>query len=283
MIRLKRLHVLLIILVMLTTFFLPGCLERPGDDTRMMIKGSDTVLPLTQFAAEEFMLKNPDLTVSVAGGGSGVGIAALIDGEIQVAMSSREMRESEVEEAKNKGVNPVEHIVALDGIVVIVNPENEVSHLTLEELRGIYNGSISNWKDVGGEDRRISSITRDSSSGTYQYFRNEVLKNDNFRSDALSMSATGGVVQEVSQNRGSIGYIGFAYATDRVKTLALDTGNGPVAPTPATIEDREYPLARPLYYYSRDDVSGVTVQFIDFLLSDEGQDLVSEIGYFRVE
>ncbi|RQD82342.1 PstS family phosphate ABC transporter substrate-binding protein [Methanosalsum natronophilum] len=278
----KKIPILIVFLGLIISLSFVGCLERPDKEKMVLIKGSDTVLPLTQYAAEEFMLRNPDFTVTVIGGGSGVGIAALIDDEIEIAMSSRQMSSSELDNARNKGIELDEHEVALDGIVTIVHPENEVTSLTSNELRGIYNGSITNWKEVGGEDRRISAITRDSGSGTYQFFRDKALQGDNFRSDALSMSATGGVVQEVSQNRGSIGYVGFAYATNNVQTLSLDFDDGPIKPTVESIETETYPLVRPLYYYIQKDASIASEKFLDFLLSDEGQKLVLDIGYFRV-
>src|SRR5512145_3346007 len=181
------------------------------------LKGSDTVLPLSQAEAEEFMVENSGKSVTVTGGGSGVGITALIDGEVDIATASREMKTEEIEAAKTNGINPVETTIAYDGISVIVNPQNPVTQLTFDQLRGIYNGSVSNWKDVGGEDKEIVVISRDSSSGTYEYFKEEVLQGDEYRPDALTQPATGGIVGEVSQNPNAIGYIGVAYLDETVK------------------------------------------------------------------
>jgi len=247
------------------------------------LKGSDTVLPLAQAEAEEFMLENSDKSVTVTGGGSGVGITALIDGEVNIATASREIKAEEIEAAQANGINPVETTIAYDGISVVVNPENPVSDLTFDQLRGIYNGSISNWQDVGGDDLEIVVISRDSSSGTYEYFKEEVLQGDEYRPDALTQPATGGIVGEVSQNPNAIGYIGVAYLDESVKALNLDAGNGSEAPTSENILSGAYPLSRSLYFYTDGEPSGLTKEFIDFVLSETGQNLVTEVGYFPIE
>ena len=247
------------------------------------LKGSDTVLPLAQAEAEEFMNENSEKSVTVTGGGSGVGIAALIDGEVDIATASREMKTDEIKAAKAKGINPVEHTIAYDGITVVVNPKNPVSKLTFDQLRGIYNGSISNWKDVGGEDKQIVVISRDSSSGTYKDFKKDVLLGDEYRPDALTQPATGGIVTEVSQNPNAIGYIGFAYLDKNVKALSLDKGNGSVSPTAENILSGAYPLSRSLYFYTNGEPSGLTKEFIDFVMSEKGQNIVSEVGYIPLK
>jgi phosphate transport system substrate-binding protein len=247
------------------------------------LKGSDTVLPLAQAEAEEFMLENPDKSVTVTGGGSGVGITALIDGEVDIAAASREIKAEEIEAAQSNGITPVETTIAYDGISVVVNPGNPVSELTFDQLRGIYNGSISNWKDVGGEDRKIVVISRDSSSGTYEYFKEEVLQGDEYRPDALTQPATGGIVGEVSQNTNAIGYIGIAYLDQSVKALNLDGGNGPVVPSSENVLSGAYPLSRSLYFYTNGEPSGLTKEFVDFVLSETGQSLVTEVGYFPAD
>lgn len=275
-----KIYAILAIMLIGIAFASIGCLERNSDTQNIIVKGSDTVLPLSQAEAEEFMDKYPEKRVTVSGGGSGVGIASMVDGEIDIAMASREMKQTEIDNANQNNVFPIEHTIAWDGIAVVVHPENPVKELTFDQLRGIYNGSISNWEEVGGEDRRISSITRDSSSGTYAFFREVVLQNDEYRSDALAMSATGGIVQEVSQNRGAIGYVGYAYLDQRTHALSLDEGNGYVPPTAESIQSGEYSLARPLYYYTNGEPEGLTKEFLDFVLGPEGQGIVTEIGYF---
>ncbi len=257
--------------------------EATGGAQSISVKGSDTVLPLAQAEAEEFMAKNSGKSVTVTGGGSGVGIAALIDGEVNIATASREIDANETEAAKKNGVNPVETTVAYDGITGVVNPSNSVSNLTFGQLRGIYNGSISNWKEVGGQDKPISVISRDSSSGTYKDFQKDVLKGDEYRPDALTQPATGGVVSEVTQNTNAIGYIGFAYLDRSVKALSLDAGNGSVAPTAESILNGSYPLSRSLYFYTNGEPSGLTKEFIDFVRSENGQKIVSTVGYIPLK
>ena len=254
-----------------------------GEAQSISVKGSDTVLPLAQAEAEEFMTGSDGRNIAVAGGGSGFGIAALIDGHVEIATASREMTEEELEAAKAKGINPVETTIAYDGISVVVNPENPISELSFDQLRGIYNGSISNWKEGGGEDKPITVISRDSSSGTYTDFQKYVMVGDNYRSDALIQPVTEGVVTEVSQNPNAIGYIGFAYLDSSVKVLNLDNGNGSVAPTSESILNGKYPLSRSLYFYTNGEPSGLTKEFIDFVLSETGQNLVTEVGYFPIK
>ncbi|MDQ1274500.1 MAG: phosphate transport system substrate-binding protein [Euryarchaeota archaeon] len=254
-----------------------------AESQSITLKGSDTVLPLAQAEAEEFMIENSDKSVTVTGGGSGVGITALIDGEVDIATASREIKAEEIEAAQANGINPVETTIAYDGISVVVNPENPVTELTFDQLRGIYNGSISNWKDIGGDDLEIVVISRDSSSGTYEYFKEEVLQGDEYRADALTQPATGGIVGEVSQNPNAIGYIGVAYLDETVKALSLDAGNGSEAPTSENILSGAYPLSRSLYFYTDGEPSGLTKEFIDFVLSETGQSLVTEVGYFPIE
>jgi len=254
--------------------------EEAAEAESIMIKGSDTVLPLSQAEAEEFMYANTNADVTVIGGGSGVGIAALIDGEVDIAMASRSIKDSEMENAQANGINPVQHVIAWDGIAVVVNPENPVKELTFEQLKSIYDGSVSNWADVGGEDLTITVITRDSSSGTYGYFQEEVLLDEEYRQDALVQPATGAIVQEVGQNTGAIGYIGYAYLDETTTALALDAGEGSVEATPENIMAGNYPLARPLYYYTDGEATGLAEEFLNYVMSSTGQDIVSDVGYF---
>ncbi len=298
---LKNIAIVSAVLLILTIAFAGiGCVdneEAPAEETgetgemeeaeetepeSIIIKGSDTILPLSQAESEEFMMQHPEKSITVIGGGSGVGIAALIDGEVEIAMASRKMKDSERENAEANGISPMEHIIAWDGIAVVVNPENPIKQLTFEELKSIYDGSVSNWADVGGEDLAISVITRDSSSGTYGYFQEEVLLDEEYRQDALVQPATGAIVQEVGQNKGAIGYIGYAYLDDTTEALALDagTGNGYVEATPENIMAGNYPLARPLHYYTNGEPTGLAEEYLNFVMSSEGQDIVSDVGYF---
>ncbi|WP_440952010.1 phosphate ABC transporter substrate-binding protein [Methanococcoides sp. FTZ1] len=251
-----------------------------GEIQSIQIKGSDTVLPLAQGEAEVFMTEYPDKVVSIIGGGSGVGIAALIDGEIDIAMTSREMKESEIENAHANGVNPVQQTIAWDGISVVVNPENPVSELTYEQLKAIYVGDISNWNEVGGEDREIVVLSRDSSSGTYEYFKDEVMDDEEYRADALINPSTGAIIQTVSQNPNAIGYVGVAYLDETVKALSVDKGEGVEEPTSENILAGTYPLARPLYFYTDGEPTGLALEFIEFISSGTGEETIFEVGYF---
>ncbi|WP_207205292.1 PstS family phosphate ABC transporter substrate-binding protein [Methanolobus psychrotolerans] len=287
---LKNMTIYFVVLLIIAIAFTGiGCVDKENtEDTdisqtsSITIKGSDTVLPLSQAESEDFMYANPYKSITVIGGGSGVGIAALIDGEVEIAMASREMKGSEIEKAQANGINPVETVIAWDGIAVVVNPENPIKQLTFEQLKGIYNGSISNWADVGGENRVITVITRDSSSGTYEYFKEEILVEDQYRQDALVQPATGAIVQEIAQNKGAIGYIGYAYLDKSITALEIDSGDGFVDATTENIMSGDYPLARPLLYYTNGEPSGLAKEFIDYVLSSTGQDIVSDVGYFPV-
>jgi len=262
----------------------PAAETTASEAQSIALKGSDTILPLAQAEAEEFMTENSGKSVTVTGGGSGVGIAALIDGQIDIATASREIDANETEAAEKNGINPVKTTIAYDGITVVVNPSNSVSNLTFDQLRGIYNGSISNWKEVGGADAQIAVISRDSSSGTYKDFQKDVLQGDEYRPDALTQPATGGVVTEVSQNANAIGYIGFAYLDSSVKALSLDNkGNGSVTPTAESILNGSYPLSRSLYFYTNGEPSGLTKEFTDFVTSEKGQNIVSTVGYIPLK
>jgi phosphate transport system substrate-binding protein len=245
------------------------------------IKGSDTVLPLSQKEAELFMKTNKGTTISVIGGGSGVGISALIDGTTDIAMASRKMKMDERLKMQDAGKQFKEVIIANDALSVIVNPGNKVSQLTREQLEGIFTGKIKNWKEVGGDDMQIVAYSRESSSGTYEFFKENVLKGKNYSSTALLMPATGAIVQSVSQTKGAIGYIGLAYMEDKVKALGVsfDKGKTYVTPSLTTAKNKTYPIVRPLMYYYLTKVEKTVKPFIDYILSDAGQKTVEDVGY----
>lgn len=278
----SMLSVTTLLVVISLALFGAGCVGNNSDDggEAIMVKGSDTVLPLAQAEAEVFMSENPDKYVSIIGGGSGVGIAALIDGEVDIAMASREMKDVEIENAQNNGINPLQHTIAWDGISVIVNPENPISELTFEQIKAIYVGDVSNWNEVGGEDREIVVLSRDSSSGTYEYFKDEVLEGNEYRADALINPSTGSIIQTVMQNKAAIGYVGVAYLGNDVKALAVDAGEGTEEPTAENILSGAYPLARPLYFYTDGEPAGLNLEFIEFISSELGSETVLEVGYF---
>jgi phosphate transport system substrate-binding protein len=245
------------------------------------LKGSDTVLPLGQKEAESFMKSNKSAKVTVTGGGSGVGLAALLDGTTDIAMSSRKMKMAEKMKLQEAGKTTKEVVIAFDALAVIVNPANKVTQLTREQLEGIFTGKIKNWKEVGGDDLQIVVYSRESSSGTYEFFKEHVLNNKNYASSVLAMPATGSIIQSISQTKGAIGYVGLAYLEKEVKAIKVsyDKGKTYVAASMATAKDKTYPIIRPLYYYYLTTLEKTVKPFVDFCLSVEGQKIVEEVGY----
>ena len=249
------------------------------------VKGSDTLLPLTQELAEQYLKKEPDAEVIVTGGGSGVGIAALPENTTDIAMASRQIKFSEKMKFAELGLDAEEVVVAYDALAVVVNPSNPVERLTREQLEAIFRGKITNWKDVGGEDRKIVVYSRETSSGTYEFFKESVLENKNYMSSILSMPATGAIIQSVRQTKGAIGYIGLAYLNPYVKPLAVsyDGGAHYAVPSVETAADGSYPIVRPLYYYYDSRKEAQVSPFISYVLSPEGQESVLEQGFIPVK
>ena len=249
------------------------------------VKGSDTLLPLTQELAEQYLKKDPDAEVIVTGGGSGVGIAALPENTTDIAMASRQIKFSEKMKFAELGLDAEEVVVAYDALAVVVNPSNPVERLTREQLEAIFRGKITNWKDVGGEDRKIVVYSRETSSGTYEFFKENVLENKNYMSSILSMPATGAIIQSVRQTKGAIGYIGLAYLNPYVKPLAVsyDGGAHYAVPSVETAADGSYPIVRPLYYYYDSRKETQVSPFISYVLSPEGQESVLEQGFIPVK
>jgi phosphate transport system substrate-binding protein len=248
---------------------------------KIVVKGSDTVLPLTQKEAEVYMKKNTSQSITVIGGGSGVGIAALLDNTTDIAMSSRPLKMDERMKLQDAGRAFKEVTVAFDALSVIVNPSNKVSKLTREQLEGIYTGKIKNWKEVGGDDMVIVVYSRESSSGTYEFFKEHVMNKKNYASSVLNMPATGAIVQSISQTKGAIGYIGLAYMEKTVKDLQVsyDKGKTFAEASFANAKNKTYPIVRPLFYYYNTSLEKKVKPFIDFILSAEGQKIVEQIGY----
>ena len=249
------------------------------------VKGSDTLLPLTQELAEQYLKKDPNAEVIVTGGGSGVGIAALPENTTDIAMASRQIKFSEKMKFAELGLDAEEVVVAYDALAVVVNPSNPVERLTREQLEAIFRGKITNWKDVGGEDRKIVVYSRETSSGTYEFFKESVLENKNYMSSILSMPATGAIIQSVRQTKGAIGYIGLAYLNPYVKPLAVsyDGGAHYAVPSVETAADGSYPIVRPLYYYYDSRKEAQVSPFISYVLSPEGQESVLEQGFIPVK
>ena len=249
------------------------------------IKGSDTALPLSQKEAEKFMKKYPGSAITVTGGGSGVGISALMSGTTDIAQSSRKIKMDEKLKLQEAGKAFKETIIAYDAISVIVNPANGISQLKREQLEGIYTGKIKNWKEVGGADMPIIVYSRESSSGTYEFFKEHVLNKKNFVSSAMLMPATGAIMQSVSQTKGAIGYVGLAYVDKRVKALKVsyDGGKTFIMPSVETAKNKTYPITRPLYYYYLTSVEKAVLPFINYILSAEGQQIVLSEGYVPIK
>ena len=244
----------------------------------VVIKGSTTVLPIAQAVLEAYMRAHPGVNISLSGGGSGDGIKALIDKSTDIANSSREIKDKEITLARVKGVNPVAHTVAIDAIVPIVNPRNKVQGLTIDQLSQIYQGKITNWKDVGGDDLTIIVVSRDSSSGTFESWGHLVLNNAKVTPKAQLQASSGAVVQAVSKNRYAIGYVGIGYIDKAVKGLTV---NG-IQASAKTALSKEYPVARPLYMYTSGQPTGEAANFIKFVLSPAGQKLVVKEGFVPI-
>lgn len=254
--------------------------------TAIVNKGSDTLVNLALAWAETYMQLHPGVRISVTGGGSGTGIAALINGTVDLANASREIKPEEAENARQNGIEPVEFTVALDAIAVVVNPSNPVDRLTIPQVSAIYTGEITNWSEVGGEDRPIVLLSRESNSGTYVYFLENVIRQGRsdsdllFAPDTLLMPSSEGISEEVRHNPNAIGYDGLGYVTPDQKTVAIATAEGEpyVMPSIETVNDGTYPISRPLYMYSAGEPRGEVADYLNWILTD-GQELVAEIGF----
>jgi len=253
-------------------------------------KGSDTIVNLALAWAEKYQAEHPEVRISVTGGGSGTGIASLINKTVDIANASRQIKDEEAAEAKSNGVEPVEHIIARDAIAVIVNPENPVDQLTLKQISDIYSGKISNWSEVGGDDRPIVRLSRETNSGTHVYFLETVLrlgsKEDKtlFSMDTLLLPSSEGIVAEVRQNPNAIGYDGLGYVPKDLKMIAIakEAGGAYVLPSIATVNDKTYPIARDLYMYTNGEPTGIIKTYLDWILSSEAQQIVADLGFVPV-
>lgn len=259
-----------------------GSGQQPAGGGTLTIKGSDTMVILAQRWAERFMQKNAGTTVQVSGGGSGTGIAALINGTADIATSSRPIKDRErgqIRAARN-GADAVETRVALDALAVYVHRSNPVTSLTLPQLAQIYRGQVTNWNQVGGPDRAIVLYSRENNSGTYAYFKEHVLDDADFAANAQTLPGTAAVINAVTRDEGGIGYGGIAFA-EGIKILPIAGEDGtPVEPTMENATSNRYPISRYLHLYTIGQPAGTARQFIDFALSPEGQQLVDNVGYY---
>jgi phosphate transport system substrate-binding protein len=277
--------VLLLALVLVLVFA-----DGSSPSASLKIIGSNTVTPLSSVWAEEFMKTHPDVSIAVSGPGSGAGIAALIDGTTDICQASRTIKQSEIDQAETNGVDPYEIQVASDGLSVVVHPSNPVSELTIAQLSAIYTNQITNWEEVGGNDAPIVALARDTNSGTHVFFKEHVVqmlglptenKTLEYGSQVLFLPSTEGGVTEVAQNPNAIFYPGLGYVTSQVKLVAIKrtAGDPAILPGEETVLDSTYPISRPLLYYTDGEPTGVIKDFIDYCLSSEGQEKVSEAGY----
>jgi phosphate transport system substrate-binding protein len=284
----------LIASLVLALFLLTACSSQTAQNASnasyIENKGSDTIVNLALAWAEKYQAEHPEVRISVTGGGSGTGIAALINGTVDIANASRKIKEEELSEAQANGVQPLEHVIARDAIAVIVNPENPVSQLTLKQISDIYSGKISNWSEVGGEDRPIVRLSRETNSGTHVYFLETVLRMGNkddktlFSTDTLLLPSSEGIIAEVRQNPNAIGYDGLGYVPKDLKMIAIaeKEGGAYVLPSIPTVNDKTYPIARDLYMYTDGEPTGIVKQYLDWISGTEAQQIVAELGFVPV-
>jgi len=252
--------------------------------------GSDTLVNLALAWAEEYHQLYPYVEISVTGGGSGTGIAALINGIVDIANASREIKPEEIQQAEDNGVNPVEFIVAKDAIAIIVNPNNPVNQLTIHQLSDIYSGKINNWSEVGGDDRVIVRLSRETNSGTHVFFLENVIRmgdpNDKtiFSSDTLLLPSSEGITAETRDNPNAIGYDGLGYVTPDVKVIAIARDeSGPfIMPSAVTVTQGQYPIARDLYMYTNNQPTGAIADYLNWIMTPEAQTIVTQLGFVPI-
>jgi phosphate transport system substrate-binding protein len=253
-------------------------------------KGSDTIVNLALAWAEQYQKLHPKVSISVTGGGTGTGIAALINKTTDIANASRAIKPEEIQAAKENGVDPVEFVISKDAIAIVVNPENPVDQLSLQQISDIYSGKINNWSEVGGEDRPIVRLSRETNSGTHVYFLENVLRlgeKDNktlFSTDTLLLPSSQGITTETSQNPNAIGYDGLGYVTPELKVIAVavDPAGPYVIPSAETVNQGSYPIARDLYMYTSGQPTGAIKIYIDWIRSAEGQAIVNDLGFVPI-
>lgn len=293
----KQPHGWIIIFIALV---LIGCAGKSSDGTTnsggsttayIENKGSDTIVNLALAWAEQYQKENLDVRISVTGGGSGTGIAALINGTVDIANASRQIKAEEIQEAEKNGVEPVEIVIAKDAIAVIVNMQNPVNQLSLQQISDIYSGKINNWAQIGGEQRPIVRLSRETNSGTHVYFLEEVLrlgKADDktlFSPDTLLLPSSEGIMAEVRDNPNAIGYDGLGYVTPDVKVIAIARAKDGdfILPSANTVNDNTYPIARDLYMYTSGQPQGAVKTYLDWIFAPEAQQIVTQLGFVPLQ
>ena len=288
------------LILLVSLLFLTACggsSGQPSSPTQasayIQNKGSDTMVNLALAWAERYQGEHPDVSLSVTGGGSGTGIAALVNGTVDIANASRAMKSEEKQQAEANGITPVEFTVARDAIAVIVNPENPVRQLTLQQISDIYSGKFNNWSEIGGDDRPIVRLSRETNSGTHVYFLETVLRLGDktnptlFSTDTLLLPSSEGIINEVRQNPNAIGYDGLGYVPpdlmNSVIAVARDASGPYVIPSIATVNDNSYPVARDLYMYTAGEPAGAIKDYINWILSPEAQAIVADLGFVPIK
>ncbi len=270
-----------------------GCSRNnTGTQTKpaIQIKGSDTMVNLGQAWAEEFTKLHPEVNIAVTGGGSGTGIAGLLNGTCDIAESSRDVEDKEITLGKEKGINFAKHTVGLDGLAVVVHPLNPVTNLTLDELRAIFIGEITNWKNLGGKDSKIVVLSREVNSGTHVFFKEHVLrkgksKSEEFAPSALLMPSSQAIADEITQNPNAIGYYGMGYISEKQKAIhiAKDKKSLYITPTKENVINNKYPISRPLFMFTNGEPKEAIKNFMDFALSEQGQAIVEKVEFVPVK
>jgi phosphate transport system substrate-binding protein len=288
-------------LVFVIVLVIAACSPRSGDDATspsdeseyLNNVGSDTMVNLALAWAEQYQDDNPQASISVSGGGSGTGIASLINKTTDVANASRKIKSEEIDNAQQNGIEPVEFVVARDAIAIIVNPENPINELSLQQLSDIYSGKINNWQELGGEDRPIVRLSRETNSGTHVYFLEEVLRlGDNadktlFSPDTLLLPSSEVIGAEIRSNPNAIGYDGLGYVTPDMKVVAVADASQQdikyIFPSPESVNEGTYPIARDLYMYTAGEPVGFVKTYLDWIFSPQAQDIVTQLGFVPVQ
>lgn len=287
---------LLVILLLISGLLLTACRNDSGEASdssssrqrTLQNKGSDTLVNVALAWAEAYQVVEPDVPIAVTGGGSGTGIAALINGTVDIANASRSMKEKEIEEARANGIEPLEHVVAIDALAIITNLENPVSKLTIQEMSDMYTGRITNWKDVGGNDAPIILLSRETNSGTHVYFLEEVVRKgekeneDIFAPHTLLMPSSVGITSEIRRNPNAIGYDGLGYVDaehEKIISISADSESDYIPPSVESASEGTYPLARNLFMYTAGEPSGPLADYLGWIKGAEGQEIVASLGF----
>lgn len=284
---------ILFLLLICLTLFVSACAPAPGTNgagAYIENKGSDTIVNLALAWAEQYQSTHPEIRISVTGGGSGTGIAALINGTVGIANASRKISADELMQAEAKGIKSVEHIIARDAIAVIVNRNNPVSQLTLQQISDIYSGLINNWQQIGGENRPIVRLSRETNSGTHVYFLETVLRLGDkksktlFSMDTLLLPSSEGIINELRDNPNAIGYDGLGYVPKDLKMIAIAKKDGEayVLPMIETVNDKTYAIARDLYMYTAGEATGAEKDYLDWIIAAEAQKIVADLGFVPI-